>query len=556
MLYMDAKKGFFMNNVSDAPNIIVLMTDQQRWDALGCAGNTRIQTPNLDRLAASGVNFRQACCPTPLCVPSRMSFITGLRASRHRYPWNHALPGPVPEHPTLMTLLHRERYHCQGVGKMHFDGRLYGFQDLKSMEEAVTFRVDDDYLMYLKEQGVRTRHPQGLRDLLYYQPQTSGIPVEHSQSAWVARESVEFLREHIRHRAGRPFMLWSSWIAPHPPFAPCAPYDSMYDPHDMELPVFPERPSSTLPSVHGARGRLDGAHLDEDRIRRIRALYYGQVSQVDDGVGLILSALEELGLAENTVVLFLSDHGDMLGDHGLAQKNVPYEASVRTPFLLRWPGRTEAGRVRDDLVGNEDFLATIVDELGIDRDPGAAPLVGRSLLGAKGGGLAESRDAYFMDYGQGEGRWVAMRTKRYKYAFWARGGFEELYDLEADPYEIRNLAGESPERTARMRAAVLEWERENGFADSIDGKAFRAFPRHAVDREVPRCVTVNDGRWAENLPATEQDSVESYAEAFTRAISKEKTLSPEKLSLAEYKHKGGQSLVGTPWEQAWNDVGE
>lgn len=538
--------------VSDRPNILVLMTDQQRYDALGCAGNARIRTPNLDRLAASGVRFRNAYCPTPLCVPSRMSFITGLRASRHRYPLNHALPGPVPEHPTIMTLLHRDGYHCQGVGKMHFSGRLYGFQNLKSMEESVGCRADDDYLTYLREQGVRTRYPQGLRDLLYYQPQTSGIPVEHSQSAWVARESVAFLRQHVRHRPGRPFFLWSSWIAPHPPFAPCAPYDTIYAPEDMELPVYAERPVSSLPSAAGTRGRLDGAHLDPGRIRRIRALYYGQVTQVDDGIGQILQELENLGLAGNTVVLFLSDHGDMLGDHGLSQKNVPYEASARTPLLLRWPGRTEPGRVCDELVGNEDFLATLVEKLGLERNPGAAPLAGRSLLGREGGGPAEAREAYFMDYGHGESRWIAVRTLQHKYAIWARGGYEELYDLEADPQETRNLAGEEPELSARLRAAVLAWERENGFPDSLDGDELRTCPRHDLQTETPRVVTINEGRWPENLPEDEHDSVESYAQAFTRAIAREISLSPEKLSLAEYRCKGGHPLTGTPWQEAWD----
>ena len=416
------------------------MTDQQRRDALGCAGNELIRTPTLDALAASGVRFSQACCPTPICVASRMSFITGQRAAAHHWVDNGALPGLAPKLPTIMTLLHAAGYFTQAVGKMHFRGRHYGLLERARVEECARFRIEDDYLMYLRQQGVRTRHHQGLRDLLYYQPQTSGIPREHHLNEWVANRSIEALRDHVRHRPGQPLFLWASWTAPHPPFAPCEPFDDMYDPSDMPLPVHADRPTTALPApAWSHRARLDGAHLDPDRIRRIRALYYGQVSHVDDAAGRLLAELGALGLREDTVVLFISDHGDMLGDHGLSQKNVPYEPSVRVPMALRWPGRTEAGRVCDDLVGLTDVLPTLVDELGLAYPDGPPALTGSSLLAADGGGLACARDGYFIDYARGQNRWVALRTRTHKYALWACGGVEELYDLCSDPHETRNL---------------------------------------------------------------------------------------------------------------------
>ena len=161
------------------PNILVLMTDQQRFDALSCAGNPEIRTPNLDALAASGVRFSQAVTPTPVCVAARMSFITGQRISRTHYVANSPLPGPVPELPTLMGSLLNAGYWTQGIGKMHFSGRHYGLRHLMTMEECIKHRPDDDYLMYLREHGVRTRFPKGMRDLLMMQPQTCDIPVEH-----------------------------------------------------------------------------------------------------------------------------------------------------------------------------------------------------------------------------------------------------------------------------------------------------------------------------------------------------------------------------------------
>ena len=281
-------------------NILVLMSDQFRHDALGCAGNAIIQTPSIDALAAGGTRFSQACCPTPVCIASRHSFITGRRMRDHHWFANGALPGPIPELPTLMTLLHGQGYHTHAVGKMHFLGRHYGLEEHERMEECCAARLDDDYLLYLRANGIRTRYPQGLRDLLYYQPQTCGIAEEHSQNAWVAKRACRALRDHRSQRGDRPLFLWASWIAPHPPFAPCEPYDLLYDPADMADPVYPERPLATLPSAAWAhRARLDGAHRDPARLRRIRALYAGQVSHVDHAIGQVLAELEAMQAEED-----------------------------------------------------------------------------------------------------------------------------------------------------------------------------------------------------------------------------------------------------------------
>ena len=545
------------------PNILVLMTDQQRYDALSCAGNREIRTPHLDALAASGVRFTQAVTPTPVCVAARRSFITGHRVSRTHWVSNRKLPGPLPELPTLMSLLLQSGYWTQGIGKMHFQGCHFGLRQVETMEEGVPHWIDDDYISYLRRNGIRTRFPKGIRDLLMFQPQTCGIPVEHHMNTWVADRSINFLREHRRHRSTKPFFLWSSWISPHPPFAPCEPYDTLYDPAQMDLPVFADRPIESLPpGLLPCRGRLDGAHRDPDRMRRLRALYYGLVSHVDDSVGRILAELDSLGLRENTVVLFVSDHGEMLGDHGLGQKFNPYERSVRIPFLLRWPGRTEPGRVSDDLVTLLDFFPTLIEELGLDYPEDYGPLTGANLLGAVGGGLAERRDAVAIDYGAGSSRWISLRSRNRKYAFFAEGGVEECYDLEEDPWEENNLINSPPPWLDEYRERALAWEREHGFRDSLCGGKIRLFPRREPIPKEKDCrhIVLNDGPWPKRLPVDERHSVETYAEAFTRAISKETTLSPNMLSIAQYKRKvfqlgptdpGGESLEGTPWEDAW-----
>lgn len=538
------------------------MTDQQRFDALRCAGNPEIRTPNLDALAASGVRFSQAVTPTPVCVAARMSFITGQRISRTRWVANNALPGPVPELPTIMRTLLEAGYWTQGVGKMHFRGRHHGLRHLLTMEECVDHRLDDDYLRYLREHRVRTRFPKGMRDLLMMQPQTCDIPVEHHMNTWVGDRSVDFLREHAKHRPGVPFFLWSSWISPHPPFAPCEPYASMYDPDAMGLPEYPDRPIETLPpSLYGQRARLDGLHRDPDRLRRLRALYYGLVTHVDDAVGRILSELDTLGLRDDTVVLFVSDHGEMLGDHGIGQKFCPYEQSVRIPFLLRWPGRTEPGRVSDELVSLLDVFPTIVDGLGLSA-PESAPFPGASLIGADGGGLTEPRDHLVVDFGGGESRWVSIRSKERKLSLFAKGGVEEAYDLAADPWERRNLSPDDADWIDPLREHLIAWEREHGTPDSIDGDRLRTFPAPNPPSETDcRSVVLNDGAWPNRLPDDERDSVEPFAEAFTRIVESEPTLSPDKLSLDLYRHqiertpprdRGTDPLTSTPWEHPYN----
>lgn len=532
------------------PNVLFIMTDQQRFDAMSCAGNPEIRTPNMDRLAADGVLFRQACTTTPVCVAARQSLITGHRLSRTHWVDNRSLPGPNPELPTIMTMLHDLGYWNHCVGKTHFFNRHYGLHRHESAEEVRHSYVEDDYLTYLRRNHVPTRQPNGFRDLLYFQPQVNTIPVEHHKTTWVTDRSIEFLRTHTKYNPNRPFFLWASYTAPHPPFAPPAPYESMYDPEFLGLPENPERALADIPSpAWGHRRRMDGAHRDPERLRRIRALYYGLTTQVDDGVGRLLDELERLGLYDDTVIVFFSDHGDMLGDHGLSQKNVPYEHSVRIPFILRWPGKTDAGRTSEEPVGLTDVLPTLIHGLGGDYPSACGPLDGISLL-APGGGLLAPRRELFIDYGVGSNRWISLRSADYKYAYWLTGGIEELYDLSTDPWETHNLAEEEPERSAELRSRVLAWELENGFRESVENGALTRLPAPKAPAADIAGVVVNDSKWPDNLPTGEREELETFSEAFTKAIAKESTLAPEKLSIADYKRKGGD-LRGTPWEAAW-----
>ena len=294
--------------IANTPNILVLMVDQMRADYMGCAGNPWIRTPGLDRLAAEGTRFAQCVTSVPVCVAARHSFMTGHRCAVHERHGNN-VPNPEPLVPTMQQILGLNGYRTRAIGKMHFRPvrRHFGFHQMELMEEIPDFREEDEYLIYLDSVGYgHKREVHGVRNLLYHLPQVSVIPEEHHGSTWVADRTIEFLRSNKE----KPFFCWSSWIAPHPPWNPPEPFASQYDPNDLPLPHNFDRDVNTLPGRHRAiTNAFEMGDASPELLRRVKALYAGSISLIDKGVGRILEALDEHGLAENTMVVFVSDHG-------------------------------------------------------------------------------------------------------------------------------------------------------------------------------------------------------------------------------------------------------
>ena len=435
------------------PNILLLMSDQHRGDCLGAAGNAAVHTPNLDRLARGGILFRNAYSSTPTCTPARSALLTGLN------PWNHGLLGygVVAEHyPVEMPrLLHDAGYYTLGMGKMHWHPQraLHGFDqtilDESGRVESVDFR--SDYRSWFWSEL-----PNGNPDLTGidwngFAAKPYALPERLHPTAWLGETAVRFLRGYNQPR---PFFLKVSFERPHSPYDPPKRW---WDFYDKPLP-----PAQSGPWAEKYRPLSDKGpapwhgDLGPDAERDARRGYYGAVSFVDEQVGRILDALEQRGLADNTLVLFLADHGDMLGDQHLWRKSYAYEGSARIPMILRWPSGFPAanrGRVLHNPVEIRDVLPTMLDACGIAPP---RPLDGASLLRLARDPQAEWRRWIDLEHDvcySASNHWNALTDGRRKYIFHAQTGEEQFFNLETDPRELNSLPSDPEVPVWRRRLA-------------------------------------------------------------------------------------------------------
>ncbi len=536
----------FRRSETDAPNIILLYADQMRADAVAAAGNPAIHTPNLDRLAAEGVLFSHCCSTTPVCVAARYSLLTGRRENETGS-WANNRPEIEPLLDTIPQLLGARGYYTHAIGKMHFfpTRRHYGMHSREVMQEIPRWPQDDDYLSWLIGEGYgHKREPHGVRNLLYVQPQTSPLPQEAHGTWWCGDRMEAFLRAN----ADRRFFMWTGFIGPHPPYNIPAPWESMYDLDEVPFPMQVDRDDETLPlQMQMLRYYANYENASDDRLRRCVALYYAACSLIDHQVGRMLDTLEELDILDETLIVFTGDHGEMLGDFNACQKMSPYESSVRVPMLMRWPERLEAGRVCDNLVGCTDLFPTFMDAAGVEH-PVLEGLPGASLLGADGGGLDEARDEWVTCFGNGANRWLSLRRPSLKYNYYCDNGWEELYDLSADPTEEHNLLLEGADGARgaadEIRVRLVEWEKANGFPDgTVEGDDFK---NYGIEEPVRRRNN-QFPQWVDYIPDEIRDQLEPPGKAIEEALAREYTLDIEELDLAWFKEHGG-SLRGSRWE--------
>jgi len=431
------------------PNLLILHTDQQRWDALGAAGNGDIRTPNLDRLAARGINYLHHYSQCPVCMPSRASLMTGRYCSTLGVTDNGI---PVPDDTvTLAHLLKPYGYVCGQIGKMHFQNHAnrdhrrpypaYGFDHVEVSDEPGCY--EDAYRAWVRRKAPEAldRISVGLppatvkwQDVMHLddgiahpaerfpkRPIAFGAPSDLTHTAFVAEQTMEFLAAH----AGRPWMCFAGFYSPHSPWVAPQEFIDLYEASSLSIPAFP-------PEVDARRS---ADHFSDDELRRARHGYYAMVSEVDHHVGRILARLDDLGLADETVILFTSDHGEWLGEHLLYGKGYPgHDAVSRVPLVIRRPGDA-GGRTVTRLVESIDILPTLLDWAGIQPPPS---LQGQRLPVADDDPTVEVRASALSE----QTGWRTIRSERHRYVLKA-DGHEELYDLAADPAGYHNVAGDA-----------------------------------------------------------------------------------------------------------------
>lgn len=439
------------------PNILLITTDQQRGDCLGADGHPALETPYLDELAASGARFRCAYSAVPSCTPARAAIMTGMDQ------WNHGrldmtgtdyLGYPA----TLPGELAAAGYHTQGVGKMHFHPQraLYGFHgtvlDESGRQEDPGFVSDYHRWFAEHRQG-----PYGYRDHSVdwnsWMARPTHLPEHLHPTHWTASQGIEFLQQRD---PTRPFFMWLSFARPHSPYdAPRVYYDMYADHPDLPAPAIGDWAEPF--GVPNADTNADRGKRSDREIRRAQAGYYGNITFIDHQIGRVLYELRHRDpeAYENTLVIFASDHGDMVGDHHHWRKTYAYEGSARVPLIV-CPPRTwdvERGSVHDQPVELRDIMPTLLDAAGVTVPESVD---GESLLR-----LVRDPEAPWREFVQGE------HTRSYgltygmqyvtdgaeKYIWFHHTGAEQFFDLTSDPHECHDLAA-SPDPAVRERVAL------------------------------------------------------------------------------------------------------
>ena len=429
---------------AERPNIVFIITDDQRWDYLGLAGHPVLKTPNIDRIGREGVWVRNFFTTTPLCSPSRASFLTGLYPHRHHIINNDKLGLDVASYPLLTwpRQLREAGYETAFIGKWHMgqdDSRRPGF------DRWVSFKGQGIYIDgVVNEDGMR-------RQLTGY------------MTDYLNDQAVEF----VNRPRQKPFALVLSHKAVHYPYLPAPRHDGLYADYQFQRPAVSKedlagKPAMTSPPPKTNVNELEGVAPEPQESRRGRgrepqAIVRDQLrclASVDEGVGQIVAALEKSGQLDRTVIVYTSDNGYLMGEHGrFDDKRWPFEASIRLPLLVRYPPLISGGSVRDQLVLNIDIAPTLLELAGVAP---LEPMHGQSMVPVLRDADSPWRKAFLAEYFLEKvvprvPGWQCVRTERWKYVRYTDRpeSFDELYDLQADPQEEHNLAADPPSQPMR-----------------------------------------------------------------------------------------------------------
>jgi arylsulfatase len=425
---------------SPKPNIILILTDQQRPDCLSLAGHPVVQTPYMDWIAASGTNFSRAYTECPSCIAARRTIMTGLA------PASHGMVGyrdKVELHADhfLAEELTRGGYQTQLVGKLHLhpDRKRFGFESMILSGNTIDRAGEsNDYTDWLRRQGYREIENGDNHGVSGWIGRPHVLPEDKTHSYWLVSEAMQFLE---KRDPTVPFFLNLSFFDPHPPFACPSHFYDHYIRQELPEAVVGDWVERNLPSV-GMNPATPRGVFPQAMLRKTRAAYYGMISHLDHQIGRLMNFLKYRGLQRNTFILFASDHGEMLGDHHLVFKSAPYEASARVPFFAKAPdsmGLPSKLNV-DAPVGLQDIMPTLLDVAGL-KVPKS--LDGKSLLPFMRGRKPAWRKWIHGEHSPTGGIPEGMHylvDEKWKYIWFPKSGKEQLFDLQQDPNECSDLS--------------------------------------------------------------------------------------------------------------------
>ncbi|MGC9349597.1 MAG: sulfatase family protein [Anaerolineae bacterium] len=492
-----------MTSENNRPNILLITSDQHHWSGMGY-NNPEVKTPNLDRLATEGMIFDRNYCPNPTCTPTRASLITGLYPSQHgAYALGTKLSEKVH---TVGEDFTAAGYRTALVGKAHFQplrgteeypslesypimqdldfwrtyhGPFYGFERVElARNHTDEAHVGQHYAIWMEERGC-----ENWRD--YFRPPTGNnpdqrrtweIPEEYHYDAWIAERTNALMSEYAE--AGENFFLWASFFDPHPKYLVPRPWDTMYDPDELTVPQktpgehennpphfqMTQEPSPDFsawrePHGNGMHGFHSHLH-DRDELAKDIAIYYGMISLMDKYIGRILDHLEALGLAENTLVVFTTDHGHFYGHHGLIAKGAfHYEDMIKIPMVARFPGQIPADRRSDALQSLVDYPQTFLSFAGIEAPISMAGVDQSAVWSGEQDAVRE----HIVVENRHQPTTIHLKTyvnDRYKITVYYGREYGELFDLVNDPDEVHNLWDDPDhaELKAELTMALLQAE--------------------------------------------------------------------------------------------------
>ncbi|WP_127579733.1 sulfatase family protein [Paenibacillus koleovorans] len=473
------------------PNILLITSDQQHWNTIG-AFNPELSTPNLDRLVKEGTTFHRAYCPNPTCTPSRASIITGMYPSQHGA-WTLGTK-LLEDRPTVGETFNDAGYKTALIGKAHFQplksteeypsleaypvlqdmefwkqfhGPFYGFDHVElARNHTNEAHVGQHYTLWMEEKGCTNWRDYFLPPTGTMDPEHTfhwPIPEEYHYNTWIAERTNAMLESYRESEDS--FFLWSSFFDPHPEYLIPAPWDTMYDPDTLTIPaVVPGEHENNPPhfgmtqeerpdfshlresgfGIHGYSSHLNYGYgkkqrLSEEDRKKLVGVYYGMISMMDKYIGYILDKLEALGLADNTIVMFTTDHGHFFGQHGLQAKGgFHYEDLIKLPFIVRYPGHVPSGRESESIQSLVDLAPTFLSFCDI---PVPRAMTGVDQKEIWTGEKEQARDHAICEF-RHEPTTIHQKTyvdRRYKLTVYYNQTYGELFDLQEDPGELRNL---------------------------------------------------------------------------------------------------------------------